>query len=282
MLLDDLTLGWARVKALVGPTTYIPRNNLSRYANTDFDVYGDPGVQPWIGVPRLVEAEVTETITPQTRLIEVYVHDADNDTIAIGGAQVTLYAPGDMPDFDEDEYAEYDEMLMITRKSDANGFVRFVLDEDVELVEDTELYITVSGRDIRPYFSEFTIEVTETFIELEDYVLTELEGNEDDDVNPGESYSLTLTATNLWEEGAGENIVGIIYSFFIRQVATLLLTTSGSLPSSMAIILFTLLWCLPPLNSVFSQTSTIFRSSTSPTKSPDMQSTFALLWCREI
>ncbi len=56
----------------------------------------------------------------------------------------------------------------------------------------------------------------------------------------------------------------------------------GSFPSSIAVILFIRLWCLPPLNSVLSQTSTIFRISTSPISSPETQSTFASLWSREI
>ena len=56
----------------------------------------------------------------------------------------------------------------------------------------------------------------------------------------------------------------------------------GSFPSSIAVILFIRLWCLPPLNSVLSQTSTIFRISTSPIRSPETQSTFASLWSREI
>ncbi len=56
----------------------------------------------------------------------------------------------------------------------------------------------------------------------------------------------------------------------------------GSFPSSIAVILFIRLWCLPPLNSVLSHTSTIFRISTSPISSPETQSTFASLWSREI
>ncbi len=60
------------------------------------------------------------------------------------------------------------------------------------------------------------------------------------------------------------------------------LTSPGSLPSSIAVIFLTLLKCLPPLNSVFSQASTIFRSNTSPSKSAAIQSTFASLWWREI
>ncbi len=206
MLINDLSLGWSRLQALLGPLMYIPRNNQSRYARTDFDVYGDPGVQPWIGVPRLVDTDVTQTITPRTRLIEVRVHDADVDTVAVEGAQVTLYAPGDMPDYDEDEYAGYDDMLMITRKSDVNGIVRFVLGDDIELVRGTGLYITVTGRDIRPHFDEFTIETPDLAIELDDFTLTEAEGNGDEDVNPGERFTLRISAANTGDEAAARNV----------------------------------------------------------------------------
>ena len=212
MLINDLSLGWSRLQALIGPLTYIPGNNQSRYANTDFDVYGDPGIQPWIGVPRLVETVVTDTITSQTRLIEVYVHDPDVDTLAIEGAQVTLYAPGDMPEYDEDEYAEYDDMLMITHKSDANGIVRFVLGEEIELVPETDLYITVTGRDIRPHFDEFTIETPDMAIEIDEFTLTEVEGNEDEDINPGELFTLRITAANVGDGVTARNVTARVSS----------------------------------------------------------------------
>ncbi|NQU06002.1 MAG: hypothetical protein HQ568_07905 [Calditrichaeota bacterium] len=209
LLLNDLSFGWARLQALVGPRLYL--QNVQQQFNTDFDAYGDPGIQAWIGVPRVIEADVTQTITEQTRMVEVFVHTPESNR-PVPGARVTLYAPGDMPDFDEDEYAEYDEMLMITTKSGVDGMVRFVFDEDVELVEGSTLYITVNGRDIRPYFVEVDIEEPEFLVEVAEFGLIQVEGNNDTDVNPGEVFELELSAINLGSEDVEGNVSAYVVS----------------------------------------------------------------------
>jgi hypothetical protein len=205
LLLNDLSFGWAHLQGLMGPRLYV--GSISTYNDTDFDAYGDPGIQPWIGVPRVVETDVTQTVTVQTRMVEVFVHTPQSHQ-AVPGARVTLYAPGDMPAFDENGYAGYDDMLMITTTSGVDGMARFVLDDNVELVEDTPLYITANGRDIRPFFTEVEIGESEFVIEIAEFGLLQAEGNDDEDVNPGEVFELELSATNI----GTEDIDDVVYA----------------------------------------------------------------------
>ena len=205
-MLRDLPLGWARVQSLTAPELYIPgwrtrfrgRWNQDNACFTDVDYYGDPGIQYWQGVPQMVNADFPDEITPDTRMIEVYVFDADEET-DVAGATVTLYAPGDIPDFDDDDYPDYDDMQMWTTTSDSDGIALFVFDDGVEFDPDTQVQLTVTGRNIRPLLEEIDIDspLNDIVIEVAEYTLTEVEGNEDDDMNPGELFELDLTAVNL-------------------------------------------------------------------------------------
>jgi hypothetical protein len=216
----DLPLGWARVQALTGPELYIP-NWRTRFPGqaggndnacfTDVDFYGDPGIQYWQGVPQMVEADFPEVVSPDVRLVTIHVTDAD-DGENVEGATVTLYAPGNMPDFDDNDYPDYDGMQMWMKKSDANGTATFIFGDDVELNPRYPLQLTVLGRNIRPLLEEIDIDTPddELVIEVIDYELTETEGNDNGEINPGEVYTIAFSAANLSNEIDAENIMAEI------------------------------------------------------------------------
>lgn len=209
-----MNLGWGYVGALNTMEKYFSNYNwrghpLYLQTKTDVSCYGDPGIQPWRGVPQIVEAEYPEDITADTKLIQVYV--IDENEVELPGARVTLYVPGDMPDFDRDEYADYDDMLMITRLSDEDGSVRFVFDNDNQFEGDVA-YITVTGEGIRPFFGEIDIRRNVSAIDLAGYTLTETEGNDDDIINPGEVFSLELTARNLGNRNELQGVTAAVGS----------------------------------------------------------------------
>ena len=211
VLLKDIPLGWARVYGITVIETYFAGgDNYILQNKTDFDSFGDPGIQPWIGVPHIVEADHPPQISPETRMLEISVVDTEDDE-PVQGAQVTLYVPGDMPDPDHDDYASYDEMFMMTRQSDEGGIARFVFEEDFDL-ETGDMFVTVTGRNILPYFSDLDIRAQRTAIELESYQLTETEGNNNDEINPGETFTIGLTAENLSNRIDVENVIAVASS----------------------------------------------------------------------
>ncbi len=211
VLQRDMPFGWGYTYAITSFETLLDRTSPNfQWYRVNFDDFGDPGLQPWIGVPTVVEADVIDSASPETRMVEVHVFEPENEN-DVFGAQVTIYHPNDMPDFDDDDYAGYDEMFMLTKKTGPDGVARFVFDGDVEFETGT-MYVTVTGRAICPYFAEIEIDEPDAAIELAEYALTETEGNEDGEINPGETFTLALTAKNVGGENAVEDVAAVVSS----------------------------------------------------------------------
>ena len=202
----DLTFGWTRLQATLAPRLYFPNFNDCQY---DIAFYGDPGLHYWRGVPRLVSAESPESVPEDVKLIEVRVLNEDGDA-PVAGATVALYAPGDMPDFDEADYATYGDMRMVMHQSDADGWARFVFDEPFD--EDSRIFLTVSGRDIKPLLDTIAIEQPDLALNLAGWQLVETQGNGDDNANPGESFSLYITAANLAVNQTATDVIATVTS----------------------------------------------------------------------
>ncbi|NQT33816.1 T9SS type A sorting domain-containing protein [bacterium] len=215
VLLNDLPLGWGRVQAITAFEAYFPnieyRNQqFYLFVKTDVDAFGDPGIQPWIGVPTVVDADFRGILHPETRVLNVRVSEHENNDLTVEGAQVTIYHPGgDMPEPDSDEYAEYDGMFMMTTTSDEEGMARFILPEEMDLEPGT-MFLTVSGRDILPSFNEIEIGQPENFVELGEYDLFEIEGNDDGNINPGEQFVLLMEAVNLSDDNVAEDVTAVL------------------------------------------------------------------------
>ncbi|NQU05815.1 MAG: carboxypeptidase regulatory-like domain-containing protein, partial [Calditrichaeota bacterium] len=210
-LQHDMTFGWAHIKGVLSPETYIPgQNTYWTQCRTDVVWYGDPGIQYWRGVPMEVDLEFKSTIAPTDKLISIYVLDAVEET-DLEGAQVTIYVQGDMPDVDSDDYADYGDMFMITKKTDAAGRAVFVIPEDVEFDEGT-MYLTITGRDILPNLNEIEIVQPDEGVELSGWSLDQEAGNNDDNVNPGEIFFLDMVARNLNENEDINNVTATVTS----------------------------------------------------------------------
>ncbi|MFH0765209.1 MAG: C25 family cysteine peptidase, partial [Calditrichota bacterium] len=215
VMIEDLTLGWGRIKGNTGLESFFPNinvggNEIYRLVKTDFDCYGDPGIQVWRGVPRLVEMNHPDTISLGTKLVEVYVHAPGEVGTPIEGAQVSLYVPGQLPQ-DPTQYAQF-QTFMRTAVTDREGIVRFVL-TGVNNFAAGDMFITTTGRDIRPLFGRIQIVRPSGAPEIADFTLDQVEGNDDDDLNPGESFRLSLSATNAGNRTALHNLTAVISAF---------------------------------------------------------------------
>lgn len=213
-LLLDMPLGWARTFAVTDFERFFPDFNFSnqplyRMVKSDVDAYGDPGIKYWKGVPQEVIADHDEVIPPDSRMVNVYVFDREEE-FDVQGAQVTLYAPGNMPNFDNDNYADYDGYQMWTTTSDQNGIARFVFDEGE--LDPGNIFVTVTGREIRPYFSEIEVENVDAAVDVVSYTLDQVNGNDDDIINPSESFNLTITAGNIGNRNNVEDITAVVTS----------------------------------------------------------------------
>jgi len=203
-LLHDLDFGWARNRAIIDIERYFPDFRcangawLYQHVKTDFDAYGDPALKSWIGIPRVLDFEFPDVVHPECRTVEVRVFDPENRD-GVEAAEVTIYAPGNIPDPDSDEYADYDDMFMVTKKTGVDGYVRFNFDEGMSF-QDGVVYVTVTGRDIRPLFGEMSVDLPARSVEVAEYSLNQIDGNGDENINPDEVFSLAITAVNNGED----------------------------------------------------------------------------------
>jgi len=182
-----------------------------RHVKTDINCYGDPGIQPWRGVPDILALEHPETISPQTKLIEIYVYDPEienQNEQPFESARVTLYIPGELPNNPE-EYSNH-EFFQVTSLTSDDGIARFVFNEDHGF-DGNLMYVTVTGRNLLPLFSEIEISEQETVIEVGGYTLTDNEGAEETP-NPGETIELHIAAVNTGGEEDIENVTAIVSS----------------------------------------------------------------------
>jgi len=207
LLVEDMPLGWARVFAVTVLENHFPdfrtdQGNQSVYlhAKTDFDLNGDPGIQFWKGVPKVLTVDFPEPISEATRSLEVVVTDPD-DGHGFQGAIVTLYAPGDMPVDNPAEYAAWDDIVSHSAVTDMEGIARFSLDNGENFVDGDLVYLTVTGREILPVFGEQTVGANLFGISLSRWEFTEREGNGDGEPNPGEEFEIDLFATNVRQAG---------------------------------------------------------------------------------
>ncbi len=210
----DMNFGWGHIYG---------KNNFEQYfqdvqfrgqrsyliVKTDVDAYGDPGIQPWRGVPIEVEMEHVESISTESRLVEVYVHEPDDEDAPFEGARVTLYVPGDLPDGGA-QYANH-EVFQMTMFTGADGYARFVFEDGNEFDRGT-MFVTTTGRDILPNFGEIEIETPRIAVDIAGYDFTEVEGDEDPDLSPGESFTIALTAGNLGNRDDAEAVTAVVTS----------------------------------------------------------------------
>jgi hypothetical protein len=208
LLLRDLPFGWAYSYGISVYEQYIPNQNYAWF-RTNVNDFGDPGLQVWKGVPTVVEAEFPGTITSNTRMIEVHVTDTQSNE-NLPGAQVTLYSPMNMPDYNSADYATYDDMIMLTKKTDSEGMARFNFEEEVFDYR-YELFMTITGRSICPYFGEIDVERNETTIDIASYVFLDSDNEVTEEINPGDELHIALTAVNLSSDQLN-NVTAVVSS----------------------------------------------------------------------
>lgn len=205
VVIHDMTVGWGKMYAGINFKILFPDEGPETFQSymTDTDYYGDPAIQPWIGVPRQVEASFPDEIPPSADMIEITVSEIDSEN-PVDNAWVTLYQSGEMPD--DDEYADWEPEFMMVARTDIQGLARFILQEELS---DHTLYVTVTGRDIYPFLDEIEIAPSDEYVQLESF---EIDDNDDGRANPGETIEISLTARNSGERDEASDVYAIITS----------------------------------------------------------------------
>lgn len=203
--LHDMTLGWARTYFGSVFHTIFPfdeGDGLITAYQTDTDLYGDPGIQHWIGVPQRVQIEeFPEVLNVGTDYFEIRILDEENNPV--DGAHLTLYQPGETPE--DEDYADWAPDLMVTTTSN-NGIATITLPEGLN---EGTLYITVTGRSIYPLQEEVEVQTGASNLAVSGFSLVD---DEDNIITAGETTNIRLTVINYGNEQEVENVTGIVTS----------------------------------------------------------------------
>ena len=202
MLDLELSFGWSRVWTTLNLARSFPFDGpvaqdtiLIKYSN-DFQLCGDPGIRQWNGIPRRIRVEHPQELAQLATHLPVQVTDEDSG-IPLSGIMVTVYKGT----IDEVEHFE----LLLT---DAEGRCEFRIDPGIE----GDILITALSQDIYPYKGsvqrvEQDLSVVAELTAIDDSEL----GNNNGEVNAGESLSLVFSARNAGGMDVA-NVVGTLRS----------------------------------------------------------------------
>jgi len=203
----DLPIGWARVNVGLNLPRVIPNRDVAyRQYQTDLDLFGDPGLKPWIGVPR----RVTMRHPPARVGMDLFGVRLTNpaDSSPVKQARVTIYQPGDLPD--PADYADWSPNLMQSGITNDSGGVRFVIPGSLQA---GVLYVTVTGKDILPIWD--SVNVTASNPPL--FMVDNIEIPNDGRLLAGSRVDLNLTIFNSGGDARGV-IAGIVSNSELVQV----------------------------------------------------------------
>lgn len=143
------------------------------------NLMGDPSVQLWTSVPQEMTVFYDEEVASGSNFMQVVVLDPAGTPLQ--GAWVTARG---------DDYYQ-------TGFTDING-VYYLDVQDTEIGEDYEL--TVSYHDCLVFEEEFTVELADIYLDIDNLVLNDTNG--DGIANPGENITLDLTINNYGTNSA--------------------------------------------------------------------------------
>ncbi len=150
---NDLPIGWARTLIGLEWQSRFPHGSAQRGVyQTDIDLYGDPGLQPWTTVPKQVEISHVRELTVGMNYLVVHVTEqGSNDPVE--NALVTLYSPGNIPE--PARYPDHEPLLQMTGRTDAAGRVSFDIADGLPV---GRLFITATGRNICPVWEQLNLQ----------------------------------------------------------------------------------------------------------------------------
>ena len=204
VLAHDMPLGWGRAYAgMMFPVIFGEEAlDLMQVYQTDTDLYGDPGIQPWLNIPRQLTVSFPDTIPLSVNSIRVAV--SDNRDAPVAGARVTLYQPGELPD--PVEYADWQPLFMSTIVTNGNGFANLTLDNQLS---EGAVQVTVTGRDVYPFTGEIAVDSPAQYLVLDS---AWFDDGGDGRIEPGEQITFYLEAANWGTEQTAGNVFALISS----------------------------------------------------------------------
>ncbi len=182
----------------VGPALY--RGKMELYANFPddttwtsgssfyfhtYNLLGDPSLEVWTGIPD--SFIVTHVPSIQTGSSSFSVHVTNSTSQPVAGAMVSLYKSGEV------KKIEF---------TDASGNVAFNLTTSTQ---DT-LFVTITKHNFKPYAGYTMVNDAAVFVGYDSHTISDPGGNNNGEVNPGETIELGVTLKNYGTSTTATNV----------------------------------------------------------------------------
>lgn len=148
-----------------------------------YNLLGDPAMNIWLAVPRRISVSHPSIYPVGTALFSVEVRDSEGQPLK--DAQVCLYKPGE---------------VQAVRKTNSSGVAVFT----ITTTTPDSLYITVTGRDLKPYLAAIAGEYRG--------LLVGYQSHNPAMVAPGETSNLTVNLKNYGANQSAFNVTAVLSS----------------------------------------------------------------------
>jgi len=157
------------------------------------NLMGDPATALFTGIPTVLTVDHPANLSATANSLPVNVTDGG---LSVEGALVTVYRK---------------DVLQVSGYTDASGNVILPLDG----LADGEYYVTVTGRNLKPYLGGFNVgslavSVDLVGVSIDDDNLDGSSGNGDGLINPGETVQLLVDLGNSGTGGASDVSAGLV------------------------------------------------------------------------
>ncbi|MFN3821417.1 MAG: C25 family cysteine peptidase, partial [bacterium] len=186
LLVHKLPLGMMRVYAGISLARIFPEmEDVIWTYQTDLDLYGDPGLMPWIGEPKDMVVIHPDTIPMNSSSLGVRIIERQSGTALIE-AQVGLYITGDVPE--PDEYPQWTPFYQKVGWTDDRGEIVLPLPSNLP---QGIIFLTVTKQGYLPYEGEIVVTQERRWVTIIRADIDDREaGNGDSQLNPGEEVQI--------------------------------------------------------------------------------------------
>ncbi len=193
---DDYQIRWSTTLEAETAGTY------------SFRTYTDDGLRLFINDQMVIDNWIDQA--PANRTGSIYLDEGTHDCVMEyyengGGAVASLFwtPPGQAESLvhgDQDQDVIGD-AIFLTKLTDSNGKIDFSWDE----YQEGDLYLTVTKRNYRPLEGVIQVNSSDGYAIVPDYAtlenyITDLNGNDDGSINPGETISFNIPISNFGDQ----------------------------------------------------------------------------------
>ncbi|UCG91143.1 MAG: T9SS type A sorting domain-containing protein [candidate division WOR-3 bacterium] len=165
-----------------GDTTWA--DGSSFYFHT-YNLLGDPSLEVWTGIPDSFIVSHLSSIPAGTNSFSIQVQNAASQPVE--EAMVSLYKDGEVKE---------------VQYTDASGSVDF----NFSTTSEDTLFVTITKHNFKPYSGYCIVQNSAVYVGYDSHIIDDQAGNNNGEINPGETIELTVTLKNYGNATTATNV----------------------------------------------------------------------------